>query len=101
MDLETIRKVRGLKDLSLALRTRALNLLKINLAFTSKCFFVCICVVLQNISKHKYQNRETFLSDVSHIHTNSIKYNGEGFCFFGNHDLCCTFWLTENCFYSY
>lgn len=31
----------------------------------------------QNISKHKYQNREVFLSDVSLIHTNSIKYNGK------------------------
>lgn len=33
---------------------------------------------LQNISKHKYQNRDAFLSDVSLIHTNSIKYNGKG-----------------------
>uniref|UniRef100_A0A3Q0SDY8 Transcription initiation factor TFIID subunit n=1 Tax=Amphilophus citrinellus TaxID=61819 RepID=A0A3Q0SDY8_AMPCI len=32
--------------------------------------------VRKNISKHKYQNRDTFLSDVSYIHTNSIKYNG-------------------------
>ncbi|XP_014188998.1 transcription initiation factor TFIID subunit 1 isoform X5 [Haplochromis burtoni] len=32
--------------------------------------------IRKNISKHKYQNRETFLSDVSLIHTNSIKYNG-------------------------
>ncbi|XP_076843772.1 transcription initiation factor TFIID subunit 1 isoform X1 [Brachyhypopomus gauderio] len=30
----------------------------------------------KNISKHKYQNRETFLADVSLIHTNSVKYNG-------------------------
>lgn len=30
----------------------------------------------QNISKHKYQNREVFLSDISLIHANSIKYNG-------------------------
>ncbi|XP_035999145.1 transcription initiation factor TFIID subunit 1 isoform X2 [Fundulus heteroclitus] len=32
--------------------------------------------VRKNISKHKYQNRETFLSDISLIHANSIKYNG-------------------------
>lgn len=31
----------------------------------------------QNISKHKYQNRDVFLSDVSLIHANSIKYNGK------------------------
>ncbi|KAK1787981.1 hypothetical protein P4O66_015952 [Electrophorus voltai] len=30
----------------------------------------------KNISKHKYQNREVFLADVSLIHTNSVKYNG-------------------------
>lgn len=30
----------------------------------------------KNISKHKYQNREVFLSDVGLIHTNSVKYNG-------------------------
>ncbi|XP_077597107.1 transcription initiation factor TFIID subunit 1 isoform X3 [Stigmatopora nigra] len=32
--------------------------------------------IRKNISKHKYQNRETFLSDVTLIHTNSVKYNG-------------------------
>uniref|UniRef100_A0A8C9TXC7 Transcription initiation factor TFIID subunit n=1 Tax=Scleropages formosus TaxID=113540 RepID=A0A8C9TXC7_SCLFO len=32
--------------------------------------------IRKNISKHKYQNRETFLNDVSLIHTNSVKYNG-------------------------
>ncbi|XP_055082963.1 transcription initiation factor TFIID subunit 1 isoform X5 [Periophthalmus magnuspinnatus] len=32
--------------------------------------------VRKNISKHKYQNREIFLFDISLIHTNSIKYNG-------------------------
>ncbi|XP_064206308.1 transcription initiation factor TFIID subunit 1 isoform X4 [Anguilla rostrata] len=32
--------------------------------------------IRKNISKHKYQNREIFLSDVSLIHTNSVKYNG-------------------------
>uniref|UniRef100_A0A1A8M2C2 Transcription initiation factor TFIID subunit n=1 Tax=Nothobranchius pienaari TaxID=704102 RepID=A0A1A8M2C2_9TELE len=32
--------------------------------------------IRKNISKHKYQNREVFLSDVSLIHANSIKYNG-------------------------
>ncbi|XP_072532739.1 transcription initiation factor TFIID subunit 1 isoform X3 [Salminus brasiliensis] len=30
----------------------------------------------KNISKHKYQNREVFLADVSLIHANSVKYNG-------------------------
>ncbi|XP_037389391.1 transcription initiation factor TFIID subunit 1 isoform X1 [Pygocentrus nattereri] len=30
----------------------------------------------KNISKHKYQNREIFLADVSLIHANSVKYNG-------------------------
>uniref|UniRef100_A0A8C1NAB7 Transcription initiation factor TFIID subunit n=1 Tax=Cyprinus carpio TaxID=7962 RepID=A0A8C1NAB7_CYPCA len=30
----------------------------------------------KNISKHKYQNREVFISDVALIHTNSVKYNG-------------------------
>lgn len=39
--------------------------------------FVCLdFMVQQNISKHKYQNRDAFLSDVSLIHANSIKYNG-------------------------
>ncbi|RMB98328.1 hypothetical protein DUI87_25233 [Hirundo rustica rustica] len=32
--------------------------------------------VPDNISKHKYQNRETFLDDVNLILANSIKYNG-------------------------
>uniref|UniRef100_A0A668AKN9 Transcription initiation factor TFIID subunit n=1 Tax=Myripristis murdjan TaxID=586833 RepID=A0A668AKN9_9TELE len=32
--------------------------------------------IRKNISKHKYQNREAFLSDVILIHNNSIKYNG-------------------------
>ncbi|KAM9384962.1 LOW QUALITY PROTEIN: transcription initiation factor TFIID subunit 1 [Pholidichthys leucotaenia] len=32
--------------------------------------------IRKNISKHKYQNRDTFLSDVSLIYANSIKYNG-------------------------
>ncbi|XP_051902895.1 transcription initiation factor TFIID subunit 1 isoform X2 [Hippocampus zosterae] len=32
--------------------------------------------IRKNISKHKYQNRDAFLSDVTLIHTNSIKYNG-------------------------
>lgn len=39
----------------------------------------------QNISKHKYQNRDVFLSDVRLIHTNSIKYNGKHVCC---SDLC-------------
>ncbi|KAI7812775.1 transcription initiation factor TFIID subunit 1 isoform X1 [Triplophysa rosa] len=30
----------------------------------------------KNISKHKYQNREVFLFDVSLIHANSVSYNG-------------------------
>lgn len=42
------------------------------------CLFVYLYfTVQQNISKHKYQNRDAFLSDVSLIHTNSIKYNGK------------------------
>ncbi|KAG2464652.1 TAF1 factor, partial [Polypterus senegalus] len=32
--------------------------------------------VPDNISKHKYQNREVFLEDVNLIYTNSVKYNG-------------------------
>ncbi|XP_030637746.1 transcription initiation factor TFIID subunit 1 [Chanos chanos] len=32
--------------------------------------------IRKNISKHKYQNREAFLSDVSLVHANSVKYNG-------------------------
>uniref|UniRef100_A0A7M4DYU0 Transcription initiation factor TFIID subunit n=1 Tax=Crocodylus porosus TaxID=8502 RepID=A0A7M4DYU0_CROPO len=32
--------------------------------------------IRKNISKHKYQNRETFLDDVNLILANSIKYNG-------------------------
>ncbi|XP_072285729.1 transcription initiation factor TFIID subunit 1 [Pyxicephalus adspersus] len=32
--------------------------------------------IRQNISKHKYQNRESFCADVNLIYTNSIKYNG-------------------------
>ncbi|XP_069603364.1 transcription initiation factor TFIID subunit 1 [Ranitomeya imitator] len=32
--------------------------------------------IRQNISKHKYQNREIFLADVNLICTNSMKYNG-------------------------
>ncbi|XP_062486064.1 transcription initiation factor TFIID subunit 1 isoform X7 [Pezoporus occidentalis] len=32
--------------------------------------------IRKNISKHKYQSRETFLDDVNLILTNSIKYNG-------------------------
>ncbi|KAM4662387.1 transcription initiation factor TFIID subunit 1 isoform 3-T3 [Discoglossus pictus] len=32
--------------------------------------------IRQNISKHKYQNREHFLADVNLIHTNSVRYNG-------------------------
>lgn len=30
----------------------------------------------QNISKHKYQSRESFLDDVNLILGNSVKYNG-------------------------
>lgn len=35
-----------------------------------------VTILFQNISKHKYQNRETFLDDVNLILANSIKYNG-------------------------
>ncbi|XP_063288812.1 transcription initiation factor TFIID subunit 1 isoform X2 [Pelobates fuscus] len=33
--------------------------------------------IRQNISKHKYQNREHFLSDVNLICMNSVRYNGQ------------------------
>ncbi|XP_062392816.1 transcription initiation factor TFIID subunit 1 isoform X5 [Sardina pilchardus] len=32
--------------------------------------------IRKNISKHKYQNRDVFLADVSLVHANSVKYNG-------------------------
>uniref|UniRef100_A0A7M4DYT0 Transcription initiation factor TFIID subunit n=1 Tax=Crocodylus porosus TaxID=8502 RepID=A0A7M4DYT0_CROPO len=46
--------------------------------------------IRKNISKHKYQNRETFLDDVNLILANSIKYNGNlsnAFLVFYNLDL--------------
>lgn len=39
------------------------------------------CFLSQNISKHKYQSRESFLDDVNLILANSVKYNG-GYLFF-------------------
>ncbi|XP_063059950.1 transcription initiation factor TFIID subunit 1 isoform X2 [Engraulis encrasicolus] len=33
--------------------------------------------IRKNISKHKYQNRDVFLSDVNLVHANSAKYNGQ------------------------
>lgn len=62
MDLETIRKVCSL-----------------NLTATWEMFsldYLLGANLFQNISKHKYQNRETFLDDVNLILANSIKYNG-------------------------
>ena len=63
MDLENLRKVRPLlRNISSEVRPGS-PLLTLSL-------------LLQNISKHKYQNRDTFLSDVTLVHGNSIKYNG-------------------------
>lgn len=62
MDLETIRKVRSFNWTATWEMFRIDGLLADNL--------------FQNISKHKYQNRETFLDDVNLILANSIKYNG-------------------------
>lgn len=62
MDLETIRKVCSLYWAATWDVFRLAYLLDDNL--------------FQNISKHKYQNRETFLDDVNLILANSIKYNG-------------------------
>lgn len=63
MDLETIRKVKDSIDLTFYI----VKLQQIQ--------WIIFC--FQNISKHKYQNRDAFLSDVSLIHANSIKYNGK------------------------
>ncbi|EHB13472.1 Transcription initiation factor TFIID subunit 1 [Heterocephalus glaber] len=38
--------------------------------------------IRKNISKHKYQSRESFLDDVNLILANSVKYNGGYFFFF-------------------
>ncbi|XP_028321728.1 transcription initiation factor TFIID subunit 1 isoform X2 [Gouania willdenowi] len=53
----------------------------VNKKFVPDYYKVIVCPmdlesVRKNISKHKYQNRDVFLSDVSLIHANSIKYNG-------------------------
>lgn len=71
MDLENVRKVGTRRGISFETCVR----LERNEA-NRRCSSVCIFAVQQNISKHKYQNREVFLSDVRLIHANSIKYNG-------------------------
>ncbi|XP_063750831.1 transcription initiation factor TFIID subunit 1 isoform X3 [Eleginops maclovinus] len=53
----------------------------VNKKFVPDYYKVIVCPmdlenIRKNISKHKYQNRDVFLSDVSLIHANSIKYNG-------------------------
>ncbi|XP_033954800.1 transcription initiation factor TFIID subunit 1 isoform X1 [Pseudochaenichthys georgianus] len=53
----------------------------VNKKFVPDYYKVIVCPmdlenVRKNISKHKYQNRDVFLFDVSLIHANSIKYNG-------------------------
>lgn len=62
MDLETIRKVCSLN------RAAAWEMFRLDYLLGDNLF--------QNISKHKYQNRDTFLDDVNLILANSIKYNG-------------------------
>ncbi|XP_054481614.1 transcription initiation factor TFIID subunit 1 isoform X2 [Anoplopoma fimbria] len=53
----------------------------VNKKFVPDYYKVIVCPmdlenIRKNISKHKYQNRDSFLSDVSLVHANSIKYNG-------------------------
>ncbi|XP_056266046.1 transcription initiation factor TFIID subunit 1 [Pseudoliparis swirei] len=53
----------------------------VNKKFVPDYYKVIVCPmdlesIRKNISKHKYQNRDVFLSDISYIHANSIKYNG-------------------------
>ncbi|NXD70265.1 TAF1 factor, partial [Eolophus roseicapillus] len=62
MDLETIRKVCSLNWVA------SWEMLRLDYLLGDDLF--------QNISKHKYQSRETFLDDVNLILANSIKYNG-------------------------
>lgn len=71
MDLENIRKV-SLSNHS------SLYLFEEYAKTEHRLTLFVFLMDAQNISKHKYQNRDTFLSDVSLIHTNSIKYNGKG-----------------------
>ena len=78
MDLESIRKVRAIRRCDIW-NTNPFDVLTqtIQRPWINAC--LCLYFMLQqNISKHKYQNRDAFLSDVSLIHTNSIKYNGKG-----------------------
>ncbi|XP_018431106.1 PREDICTED: transcription initiation factor TFIID subunit 1-like, partial [Nanorana parkeri] len=54
--------------------------LPVNKKFVPDYYKVIVCpmdleTIRQNISKHKYQSRERFLSDVNLICTNSVKYN--------------------------
>uniref|UniRef100_A0A8C3B552 Transcription initiation factor TFIID subunit n=1 Tax=Cyclopterus lumpus TaxID=8103 RepID=A0A8C3B552_CYCLU len=53
----------------------------VNKKFVPDYYKVIVCPmdlesIRKNISKHKYQNRDVFLTDISYIHANSIKYNG-------------------------
>ncbi|KAM8899787.1 transcription initiation factor TFIID subunit 1 isoform 3-T3 [Spinachia spinachia] len=53
----------------------------VNKKFVPDYYKVIVCPmdlegIRKYISKHKYQNRDSFLSDVSLVHANSIKYNG-------------------------
>ncbi|XP_077961243.1 transcription initiation factor TFIID subunit 1 isoform X3 [Gasterosteus aculeatus] len=73
MDLEGIRKVRVTQ--TALIQWNIGNTKIITVTEPLLCVFFNF-VVLQYISKHKYQNRDSFLSDVSLIHANSIKYNG-------------------------
>lgn len=70
MDLENIRKVSSI-------HRSGLYLFEEYDKTEHKWTLLVFLMDPQNISKHKYQNRDTFLSDVSLIHTNSIKYNGK------------------------
>lgn len=108
MDLENVRKVR--KRVLVALCISLFDCLSeflhgssyiwhfVDLRITDNyCLFVCMCV-FQNISKHKYQNRGVFLSDVSLVHENSVKYNGEPYKrIFRSHVLSHCIGLLCNC----
>lgn len=73
MDLESIRKVRVTQGVNLETNILIFLISAVHRTLTETLYFM----VQQNISKHKYQNRDAFLSDVSLIHANSIKYNGK------------------------
>lgn len=50
---------------------------KVPLKASALAPYLQFLLAFQNISKHKYQNREVFLDDVNLVLANSIKYNGE------------------------